>query len=275
MKASLRLVVSTSVLICCLIILSSCTGQASPSSSPSSPSEQPTTPETPEAPPSTPNAELVSRVEHMLSEHGVTITDAEGDWIWTGLPEDNSSPYPVPWADLLSVTFAVDDDYLYVRINVDGVYPSSITELPWYGEDQVNHLAVSICLDTDNNENTGCLADGGAEVVLDTGMMINPLGEWEPGYDFWYGPTGVDSPENQRYAHMGNMNLIVAVWGGPGFDYLVIVYPVGLLGLHPGQTITVDGWDECESLQYQEGHATVDTLGPDGTNPRIVIQLPN
>jgi hypothetical protein len=272
MKASLQLVVSIIVLICCLIVLSSCTGQASPSSSPS---EQPATPETPEAPPSTPNAELVSRVEHMLSEHGVTITDANGDWIWTGDEEDNHSPYPVPWADLLSATFAVDADYLYFRLTVAGVYPSSLAELPWYGEDQINHLSVNICLDTDNNKDTGCLSDGGSELVLETGMMINPMGEWEPGYDFWYGPTGIELPENQRYAHMGNMDQVVAVWGGLGFNYIVIVLPVGPLGLCPGQTIAVNGWDECSSLQYMHQHATFDVLGPGGMNTRVVIQLPN
>jgi hypothetical protein len=211
----------------------------------------------------------------MLSEHGVTITDAKGDWIWTDDEEDNHSPYPVPWADLLSVTFAIDADYLYFRLTVDGVYPRSVAELPWYGEDQINHLSVNICLDTDNNKNTGCFADGGSEVVIETGMMINPLGEWEPGYDFWYEPTGIDSPETSRYAHMGNMNLVVAVWGGPGFDYLVIVYPVEQLGLLPGQTIAVNGWDECSSLQYTHQHATFDVLGLGGMNTRVVIQLPN
>jgi hypothetical protein len=267
MKASLRLGASAIILIFCLIVLSSCIGQASPSSlssSPSSPSSS-----------LNPTAELFSRAEHMLSEHGVTITDAKGDWIWTGDEEDNHSPYPVPWADLLSVTFAIDADYLYFRLTVDGVYPRSVAELPWYGEDQINHLSVNICLDTDNNKNTGCFADGGSEVVIETGMMINPLGEWEPGYDFWYGPTGIDSPETSRYAHMGNMNLVVAVWGGLGFDYLVIVYPVGQLGLLPGQTIAVNGWDECSSLQYTHQHATFDVLGPGGMNTRVVIQLPN
>jgi hypothetical protein len=223
----------------------------------------------------TPNEELFSRAEQMLSEHGVTITDDEGDWIWTGDDEDNHYPYPVPWADLLGVTFAADADYLYFRLTVAGVYPSSVSELPWYGEDQIIHLSLNTCLDTDNNMNTGCFSDGGAEVVLEIGMMINPLGQWEPSYDFWYGPTGVETPETARYAHMGNMDLVVAVWGGPGFDYLIIVYPVGLLGLHPGQTITVVGWAECSSLQYMHQHATFDTLGPCGMNCRVVIQLPN
>jgi hypothetical protein len=211
----------------------------------------------------------------MLSEHGVTISDDEGDWIWTGDEEDNHNPYPVPFADLLSVTFAIDDDYLYLRINAAGIYPSSIDELPQYGDDQIRNLAVNICLDTDNNRNTGCFSDGGAEIVLETGMLINPLGGWSASYDFWYGPTGIELPENERYAHMGNMDLIAGVWGGPGYDYLIIVYPVGELGLSHGQTITVDGWDECGSLQYVHQHATFDTLGRCGMDCRIVIQLPN
>ena len=63
--------------------------------------------------------------------------------------------------------------------------------------------------------------------------------------------------------------------GGAGFDYRVIVYPVGLLGLRPGQTIAVNGWDEYASLQYPDLHATFDVLGPGWMNSRVVIQLPN
>jgi hypothetical protein len=98
---------------------------------------------------------------------------------------------------------------------------------------------------------------------------------WMDAYDFWYGPTGIETPENKRWEHMNNRNLMVAAWGGAGFAYRVMVYPVGLLGLHPGQTIAVCGWDECESLQYVQKHATFDVLGPGGLASRVVIQLPN
>jgi hypothetical protein len=94
-------------------------------------------------------------------------------------------------------------------------------------------------------------------------------------YDFWYGPTGVDFPETGRYEHTFNRDLVVAAWGGAGVDYRVIVFPVGSLGLPPGQTIAANGWDECASLQYPERHATFDVLGPGGMNSRAVIQLPN
>ena len=221
------------------------------------------------------NPELVARTEHKLLEHGVTIPDAKGDWIWPGNQEDNPSPYPVPFADLIGATFAVDADYLYIRLTVDGVYPRTESELPWYGEDQINKLNVNICLDTDNNKNTGSLADNGSEVMLAADMMTTPLCGWEDVYDFWYGPTGVDFPETQRYEHTFNRTLVVAAWGGAGFDYRVIVFPVGLLGIRPGQTIAVNGWDECASLQYPERHATFDVLGPGGMNSREVIQLPN
>lgn len=253
MKAYLRLVVSTIVLIFCLIVLSSCTGQASSSSS---------------------SAELVSRAEHMLSEHGVTINDAKGDWVWTGNEDDNHSPYPVPWADLISATLAVDADYLYVRITVAGVYPRSEAELPWYGEDQVNKPGINIALDTDNNKITGCLSDKGAEVTMGVGMMNTPDGGWKAVYSFWYLPTGIEFPELRRYVHTETQNLVVAAWGGPGFDYCVFVLPAGLLGLYPGQTIAVIGWDESPSLKYPDRHATFDILAQGDKDNRIVIQLP-
>lgn len=220
------------------------------------------------------NPELVARVENMLAEHGATITDATGDWIWPGNQEDNPNPYPVAWADLTSATFAVDADYLYIRLNVNGVYPRSETDLPRYGQDQIQKLNINIGLDTDNNPKTGSLADGGSEVMLGSGMMMTPNCGWMDAYDFWYGPTGIDQPETERYAHTFNRNLVVAAWGGAGFDYRTIVYPVGSLGIRPGQTIGVIGWDECASLQYPDRHATFDVLGTGGINNRAVIQLP-
>lgn len=221
--------------------------------------------------------ELVSRVERMLADHGVTITDAKGDWIWTGHQEDNPSPYPVPFADLAAATFAVDADYLYLRLTAYGTYPSAEAELPWYGQDQIRNLCINIGLDTDNNEHTGSPGDKGAEVVLVSTMSMSvvPACGWMDVYDFWYGPTGIETPENKRWEHMNNRKLMVAAWGGAGFDYRVMVYPVGLLGLHPGQTIAVCGWDECESLQYPQKHATFDVLGPGGLASRVVIQLPD
>jgi hypothetical protein len=210
----------------------------------------------------------------MLAEHGATITDAKGDWVWTSNKEDNPNPYPVPWADLLSATFAVDSDYLYIRLTVAGVYPSSKAELPWYGEDQVNKSNIDINLDTDNNENTGCLPDKGAEVFIGVIMMANPGSEWGEGYDFWYEPTGVEFPERRRYIHTENRDLVVAAWGGAGFDYRIVVLPAKLFGLHPGQTIAVIGWDECASLKYAGCHATLDVLGQGDKDNRVVIQLP-
>lgn len=221
------------------------------------------------------NQELVSRAECMLAEHGVTINDAQGDWIWTGHQEDNPAPYPVPFADLAAATFAVDADYLYLRLTANGTYPRAEAELPWYGQDQVRKLSINIGLDTDNNEHTGSPGDKGAEVMLGTAMRMTETCGWMDVYDFWYGPTGIETPENKRWEHMNNRKLMVAAWGGAGSDYRVMVYPVGLLGLRPGQTIAVCGWNECDSLQYPNSHATFDVLGPGGLGSRVVIQLPN
>jgi hypothetical protein len=220
------------------------------------------------------NPELVARAENMLSEHGVTITDPIGDWVWPGNQEDNKNPYPVPWADLTSATFAVDADYLYVSLTVSGVYPRTEAELPWYGQDQVNKLNINIGLDTDNNPKTGSQPDDGSELMLGADMMMTPTCGWMDVYDFWYGPTGIDWPETARYAHIFNRDLVVAAWGGAGTDYRVIVYPVGSLDIHPGQTIGVIGWDECASVQYTDRHATFDVLGAGDMNNRVVIQLP-
>jgi hypothetical protein len=218
--------------------------------------------------------ELVARAEHMLAAHGVTIADAVGDWYWTGHQEDNPSPYPVPFADFVTATFAVDADYLYVKINVNGTYPASETELPWYGQDQIRKLSINIALDTDNNEYTGSPGDKGAELMLGTAMWTTPACGWIDIYDFWYGPTGIETPEQDRWEHMNNRKLVVAAWGGAGFTYRVMVYPAGLLGLRPGQTIAVCGWNECDSLLYPNKHATFDVLGPGGLGNRVVVQLP-
>jgi hypothetical protein len=219
------------------------------------------------------NPALVARAQQMLAEHGVTIADAKGDWIWTGHREDNPSPYPVPFADLTGVRFAVDADYLYVLLSVNGAYPRSESELPRYGQDQIRKLNVNIGLDTDNDKNTGSPGDNGSEVMLGTGMLTTPTCGWMDVYDFWYGPTGLE-PEDRRWTHRDNRNLVVAAWGGAGADHRVIIYPVALLGVRPGQTIAVNGWDECASLKYPERHATFDVLGPSGVASHVVIRLP-
>jgi len=180
----------------------------------------------------------------------------------------------VPWADFTSATFAVDANYLYVRVTVDGVFPSTEEALPRYGQDQITKYNMNICLDTDNNKDTGCLSDGGSEVSLGADMMMTPNCGWMDVYDFWYGATGIEQPEMARYAHIFNRNLMVAAWGGAGHNYRIIVYPVGQLGIHPGQTIAVIGWDECASVQYANCHATFDVLGTGGMNNRVVILLP-
>jgi hypothetical protein len=220
------------------------------------------------------NPALVARAGRMLSEHGVTITDPAGDWVWPGNPEDNTSPYPVAWADFTSATFAVDTDYLYVRLTVNGVYPRSEAELPHYGQDQVTKYNANICLDTDNDGTTGCISDGGSEVALGADMMTTPTCGWTDVYDFWYGPTGIEQPETARYAHINNRKLMVAAWGGAGNSYRVMVYPAGPLGIHPGQTIGVIGWNECASVQYAGRHATFDVLGAGGMSNRVVVTLP-
>jgi hypothetical protein len=219
--------------------------------------------------------ELVARTEHMLAEHSVTIADAQGDWVWTTHQEDNPAPYPVPFADLAAATFAVDADYLYVRITAYGTYPASEAELPWYGQDQISRLGINIGLDTDNNEHTGSPGDKGAEVLLGAGMMTTPTCGWMDVYEFWYGPTGIEFPETARWEHSNNRKLILAAWGGAGFTYRVMVYPAVLLGLRPGQTIAVCSWDECDSLLYPNKHATFDVLGPAELGNRVVIKLPD
>jgi hypothetical protein len=217
---------------------------------------------------------LVARAENMLATRGVTIADGRDDWIWTGFPDDNPNPYPVPFADLAGITFAVDADYLYVRIQANGTYPASEADRPWYGQDQITKLNINIALDTDNNEMTGSPGDKGAEVLLGAGMMMTPACGWMDVYEFWFGPTGIEQPEDKRWLHANNRSLIAAAWGGRGTDHRVIVFPAGILGVYPGQTIGVSAWDECASLRYPNTHATLDPLGPVGIGSRVVIRLP-
>jgi hypothetical protein len=65
------------------------------------------------------------------------------------------------------------------------------------------------------------------------------------------GSPGRAPTETARYAHTFNRKLVVAAWGGAGHAYRVIVYPAAPLGIHPGQTIAVIGWNECASVQFR------------------------
>jgi hypothetical protein len=128
-------------------------------------------------------------------------------------------------------------------------------------------------IDTDNNPRTGCLSDGGTEIDLELGTRINfpygkPPGTWN-GYKTE--PSGIENPEEKRYLndYIVNDEMI----GGPGYDYVLNVYPLKDLKLTVGQIVSLKIKAEAMSKKYH--HASFDDMnflnGP--TESKLVIKL--
>lgn len=98
---------------------------------------------------------------------GTKIIDQTGDWTYTGNPEDNSSPYPIDFIDIKEVDIGIDENNLYVMGIFNGVWPESAGNWPIYNGDQVSSTSFSVAVDSDNNSETGCQADGGTEMTFE------------------------------------------------------------------------------------------------------------
>jgi hypothetical protein len=203
------------------------------------------------------SAELRQRAEAAL-QNGTTIIDPANDWVPTGNSEDNPSFYPYDVGDITSETFVADDNYLYIKIQTAGVAPTTVQELPTFNGDQVKSITFDITLDTDNNTQTGVLADNGAEVFVSALYKQDDANNiYFDGQSYWYGPTGTEEPEMMRYKVRDYQTAVK--WGGFGYDWKIIAIPLKDIGISKDQEITVSAWAEVGSVKYD--HASFDILG--------------
>ena len=196
-------------------------------------------------------------IDGILS-HSVEVVDPSGDWISTGHEIDNPGVYPVDFADINSLAFGVDDHYLYVKLTVNGVFPEAGGTFPAFNGDQLNSVNFDLALDTDNNSQTGCISDHGAEALLGFGLAHENGRVHTNGPSSFAGPTSIEMPELARYK---NLVWDVIHFGGEGRNYITMAFPLSPLGITGGQEITIGAWIESSSERYH--HASFDPLNPE------------
>ena len=191
--------------------------------------------------------------EKVLAE-GTKIIDATNDWISTKNPADNPSYYPINFADLKEIDIGIDDKYLYVKGIYNGVWPNKTEEWPSVEGNNIIGVNYGFNINTDNNRGTGSPADGGAEIFAGVGLKKEATHLVYCNYK--KDPTGIEDPEEKRFLTTSNNNLWFA---GPGYDYVISVYPLKNLSLTKGQKVTINIWAEANSEKYE--HASFDILG--------------
>ena len=118
------------------------------------------------------------------------------------LIQDGGNPgiYPIGFGDINKLEVGLDDEYLYVKISVNGTLPKDLAGFPAPGGDQLHGFNYNLGVDTDNDSTTGCTSDGGAEALI--GCAVNDqTGAVLAATGYFTDPTGIESPEGARYAN--------------------------------------------------------------------------
>jgi hypothetical protein len=201
----------------------------------------------------------VKKAETALSK-GFTISDGKDDFVIIGTnqeklnAEDNPSPYRLDWFDIKSAQVGADEKYLYYKMTFYGKSPK------W-------------------------AQDVNGDTILGVGTKLNIVDDSEidiagPGADFgylpivgfpvlntyyFYEPTGIEEPEEKRFAHQGSDSKVS---GGAGTDYVMGAFPMDKLQLKLGDEINLILSMEVKSDIYT--HAAVDVLLGSGKQPAMI-----
>jgi len=193
-----------------------------------------------------------------ILNHSTEIVDQSKDWISTGHEGDNPSIYPVDYADINNLKIGLDDQYLYIKLTMNGTFPEVVSDFPAFEGDPLNSFGFNIGLDNDNNNRTGCISDGGTDSIIGWGFH-SENGRVSIYSQYFAGPTGIETPEQARYQN--NVFGVEIQFGGPGHDYFTMAIPLSPLLIAKGQEITINSWAESASNRYM--HASFDVLCPE------------
>ncbi len=189
---------------------------------------------------------------------GVTIEDEQNDFVMMGTNkeepnENNPSPYRLSYLDIKSLQLGADEKYLYYKVTFQEMIPQSGTKV---GDDQILDPGMKLNLVDDQNQDYA---------ILDLGYSYLPLGLYNIGTYYYYGPTGVVWPEENRFLHQDYDSKI---FGGPGYEYVMGAFPLKKLGLGIKQEVNLTLSIEARSKKYS--HAAVDNLGGEDKMPGII-----
>jgi hypothetical protein len=201
----------------------------------------------------------INKAEIALNS-GIIVNDAENDYAPMGDKENkeekpnNPHPYNFPFLDIKSVSFGMDDEYLYCKVQFNGVVPGKSPQLE---KDRIGDYGVKINLVDRKGED---------QVVMhmDYDFLVAIPGTFGSCF-YSYGPTGIKFPEDAGFAKRGED---CKVSGGSGTDFLFGAFPVKKMGVAPGQELYIALSAEAGSQVYD--HAAVDVLGGHGKMPAVI-----
>jgi hypothetical protein len=159
-----------------------------------------------------------------LLAHSIEIVDPPRDWIVTGHAEDNHVIYPVDIGDINNMKIGMDDQRLYLELTMNGTFPAQGGSFPAFDGDQLHKFGLNVRVDTDNDPHTGVISDNGSEFMTAYGIAYENGQIHTNWISFSTEPTGTETPELARYKN--TIFTDQTVFGGPGYDYSIIVLPL-------------------------------------------------
>lgn len=180
---------------------------------------------------------------------GITIQDQQNDIVSLRGKEDepgkfnNPQSYTSPYLDVKSISVGVDDQYLYYKVQYWGQIPNKAERI---GDDVIQGNMMKLNILNQQGQDQAIL-------VTNYAWYLFELTGYETYY--FYEPTGIEEPEDKRFASKGKDSKI---FGGPGTDYLIGAFPLNAFGLSQGQTIYMNFLGEAKSNKFD--HASIDAL---------------
>jgi len=192
-----------------------------------------------------------------------TFTDSLNDFYTPpgGAPPDGV--YEFGPVDIITVSVGCDDKYLYIKFEVAENFPKGTVV------SQDNNVVKKITgwcpVDIDLDPSTGCQSDGGAEALL---CFMIDLEKKETGAYFFAQPTGIEEPEEDRYAVHKDA---IVVGGGSGKNWIILAYPLADIGLQKGMVVDIGFNLEAESDKWH--HFSFDTCPGPTEHGKVTCQL--
>jgi len=143
-----------------------------------------------------------------------------------------SKEQTLPFLIINSISFATDEQYLYIKYNLDGELPESTKDLPEINNNQVTSINYKLFLDENYFDLSGNKNPGGPEAEL----LISPYGS----------TTQTDSSKLNINGEL--------LKGGPGFDYFVVRYAYyALLFNQIGDSVVFSSNSSAVTENYPDG----------------------
>jgi hypothetical protein len=206
--------------------------------------------------PMSPNLQLKAEQVFMT---GITIQDERSDFAPMGSKPGEGKPnnpvgYDLGFNDIRSLSLGVDATYLYCKVVFWEIIPS---EAPVLVDDRIGTTGIKLNFTDSRGVDQ--------EIWMLSFGYLPPFNIPTLNTYYFYGPTGIQEPEDKRFSSRGTDSKIA---GGAGYDYIIGALPLSGIDLSSGQIAYLSLSVETSSRKYD--HASVDVLGGQGKMPGLI-----